>query len=149
MKVIKSENFTNYKGGNTAVAIGSFDGLHIGHQTIIKNMLKEAKKKSLNSGVFSFEPHPLEVVAPSKAPSYLLSRRQKLNILEKMGVDYFFEQEFTKKFSKLNFEDFFSSLHYTFLNHLESHNKLLPDNSFLLLKAAAFDLHLNPFFLPE
>ncbi|MGM0437447.1 MAG: bifunctional riboflavin kinase/FAD synthetase [Bacillota bacterium] len=110
MEVIKSDLFSKYKSKPTVVAIGSFDGLHKGHQKIIKKTIKIAEEKRMDSGVFSFFPHPLEVIAPDKSPSFLISRRQKINILEKMGIDYFFEQEFNEEFSKLNFREFISNI---------------------------------------
>ena len=110
MKVIKSNLFSTYNNNSTVVAIGSFDGLHKGHQKIIKKTIKIAEKRNMKSGVFSFSPHPLEVIAPERSPSFLVSRRQKLNILEELGIDYFFEQEFTEEFSKLTFEEFISNI---------------------------------------
>ena len=106
MEVIKSNSFAQYNIKHSVVAIGSFDGLHIGHKKIINETIDNTNEKELKSGVYSFLPHPLEVVAPEKAPSFLISRRQKIKILENMGIDYFFEQEFTEEFSKLNFENF-------------------------------------------
>lgn len=106
MQVIKSNLFDKYEIKPAVVAIGSFDGLHIGHKKIINKTIKIARKKNMVSGVYSFLPHPLEIVAPDKAPSFLISRRQKIEILKKMGADYFYEQEFTENFSKLSFEKF-------------------------------------------
>lgn len=106
MEVIKSDLFHEYHNNPTVVAIGSFDGLHKGHQKIIKKTIEVAENMNLHSGVFSFFPHPLEVVAPEKSPSFLISRNQKIKILDSLGIDYYFEQEFTKNFSKLSFKEF-------------------------------------------
>jgi len=106
MEVIKSNLFSKYHNKPTVVAIGSFDGLHKGHQKIINKTIEIAKNRDMESGVFSFFPHPLEIVAPEKTPSFLISRRQKIKILDKLGLDYYFEQEFTKDFSNLSFKEF-------------------------------------------
>ena len=110
MYVIKNNEFSKYDNKPTVVAIGSFDGLHKGHQEIIKKTIELADKNNMVSGVFSFFPHPLEIIAPEKSPSFLISRSQKLKILDKLGIDYFFEQEFTEEFSELNFEKFISNI---------------------------------------
>src|SRR6056297_189372 len=106
MEVIKSNLFSKYHNKPTVVAIGSFDGLHKGHQKIINKTIEIAKNRDMESGVFSFFPHPLEIVAPEKTPSFLISRRQKIKILDKLGLDYYFEQKFTKDFSNLTFKEF-------------------------------------------
>jgi riboflavin kinase/FMN adenylyltransferase len=106
MEVIKSSKFSSKDIHPVAIAIGAFDGLHIGHQTIINKTIKKAKEANICSGVYSFNPHPAKIIKPEQAPSYLISFNQKINILEKLGVDYYFEQKFTLKFSKMNFEKF-------------------------------------------
>lgn len=106
MEVIKSDLFSKYHNKPTVVAIGSFDGLHKGHQKIINKTIEIAQNRDMKSGVFSFFPHPLEIVAPEQSPSFLISRKQKIKILEKSGLDYYFEQEFTEDFSNLSFKEF-------------------------------------------
>lgn len=106
MKVITSNSFNNTSNDPAVVAIGSFDGLHLGHKKIINTTIEKAKEKSLNSGVFSFNPHPLQVLVPGSAPSFLLSRNQKIRLLNELGLCYYFEQEFTRDFSCIKFEDF-------------------------------------------
>ena len=110
MKVITSNSFENTSNEPVVVAIGSFDGLHLGHQKIIQTTIEKAEEKSVKSGVFSFNPHPLQVLRPGSAPSFLLSRNQKIRILNELGLDYYFEQEFTRDFSCIRFEDFIKDI---------------------------------------
>ena len=106
MDVITSKDFNNCDNGNMAVAIGSFDGLHLGHQAVIKKAMEIARKNNMNSGVYSFVPHPLKVLKPEKAPKLIINSIQKEEILEKMGVEFFFKQKFTEEFSNIEFKEF-------------------------------------------
>ena len=110
MEIIKKKDFNKFNSPGTIIAIGSFDGIHQGHQKIINKTISSASEKNLYSGVFTFEPHPQEVISPENKPEYLTSKNQKISFLEQMGLDYYFEQEFTKKFSQINFEDFISKI---------------------------------------
>lgn len=110
MQVITSKNYSKYKSSNTCLAIGAFDGLHKGHQLIINKALKEARKKHSPAAVLSFHPHPLEVIAGKTPPPSIVSRRQKISILQEMGVDYYFEQEFDRNFAQLKAEEFINNI---------------------------------------
>ena len=110
MQVITSENYNKYKNSNTCLAIGAFDGLHKGHQLIINEAIKEAKKNNYPAGVLSFHPHPLEIIPVKTPPLAIFFRKQKISILEEMGVDYYFEQEFNQKFSQLRAEEFINEI---------------------------------------
>ncbi|MFW6381838.1 MAG: bifunctional riboflavin kinase/FAD synthetase [Bacillota bacterium] len=106
MQVISSQEFSKFAGIPTATAIGAFDGLHLGHQQIIRQANKQAREQGLYSAIFSFEPHPMEIIEPDRAPSRLISRDQKIELLEGMGLDFYFEQEFTGGFSRLSIQEF-------------------------------------------
>lgn len=106
MKVIKSSSFKGVNIGPLAVAMGMFDGLHIGHQAVINETLKVAQEKNLLTGVYSFEPHPLKILKPAFAPANLISSGQKLELLSKMGLDYYLIQKFTPEFSQLVYKEF-------------------------------------------
>ncbi len=110
MEVVKSNNFDKIKPESFVIALGSFDGLHLGHQTVINKTMERAAELDLPSGVYTFSPHPLKVINPAEAPSALMSRKQKINYLEKMGVDYFFEQIFTREFSRMDFVNFIKEI---------------------------------------
>lgn len=110
MEVIKNSEFNDRYIRPVSVAIGAFDGLHPGHQTIINKTIEKAQKKNMSSGVYSFYPHPLKIIAPEQAPSSLFSVNQKVNILDSMGIDYYFEQKFSTEFSRMNFEKFITKI---------------------------------------
>jgi len=60
------------------LTIGNFDGVHIGHQALIKKLIAESKKRNLTPSVITFEPHPKEFFIPENAPCRLTTLREKL-----------------------------------------------------------------------
>lgn len=109
MKVVVSDNFDKFDF-STAIAIGSFDGLHRGHKRIITKTAKIADRLGVRSGVYSFHPHPREVITPQKSLSFLISRNQKINLLEKMNIEYYFEQKFDHEFADKKFIEFIEEI---------------------------------------
>lgn len=110
MQVIKSKNYSKYKNKNTCLAIGAFDGLHKGHQLIINKAIKKARKNNFPAAVLSFHPHPLKIIPGKNPPPSVVSRKQKISVLEKMGVDYYFEQEFNQEFAAFRAENFVKNI---------------------------------------
>ena len=90
---------------NTVIALGNFDGLHIGHQRLIDELKKVSKEKNLTSVLFSFFPHTLTILRDVSAHN-LLTRSEKIYLLESMGIDVFIEYPFDKKLAALDPEDF-------------------------------------------
>lgn len=91
----------------TSTAIGFFDGVHQGHKKVIDEAIKEAKKKSLQSAVITFYPHPSVVLKKEAAHThYITPLAEKEEILEKMGVDRLYIVEFNKDLSHLSPEEF-------------------------------------------
>ncbi|MDA8383252.1 MAG: bifunctional riboflavin kinase/FAD synthetase [Betaproteobacteria bacterium] len=71
----------------TAVTIGNFDGIHQGHQAMLRRVGAVAREQGLQSCVLTFEPHPREFFAPEKAPSRLTSLREKLELFACLGLE--------------------------------------------------------------
>jgi len=71
----------------SVVTLGTFDGIHLGHQAIIKRLVEKAKEKRKKSVVATYEPHPQSVVAPQSAPKILTTLEEKLFFLEKLSVN--------------------------------------------------------------
>ena len=90
---------------NTVAAIGIFDGVHKGHQWLIRRMVASARRKNSKSLVITFHPHPAQVLHQRKV-SYLVSLPQRLELIKVLGVDSILVIKFTKKFAHLHPEDF-------------------------------------------
>lgn len=90
-----------------ALALGTFDGLHLGHRQVIEQMRSQARAKDLPQWVFSFQNHPAEVLRPELAPPLLTSWHEKLTLLQNQGpLDGVILQAFDQNFSQLSPEAF-------------------------------------------
>lgn len=89
----------------SAIALGNFDGFHLGHRNIIKKAIDVAKEKNIKSSVLIFKQHTNEVF-PQFERRYLNSLEDKIENLEKLGIDYIFIKNFTEEFAKLNRDQF-------------------------------------------
>jgi riboflavin kinase/FMN adenylyltransferase len=94
---------------NPVVTTGSFDGVHIGHKTILNRLKMLAEKHNGESVLITFDPHPRKVLYPETAGKDLKlinSQEEKLDLLEKTGLDNVIIVEFTREFSKITSEQF-------------------------------------------
>jgi len=89
-----------------ALAIGNFDGFHLGHQALLNQLIQVAKQQNLISAVMTFEPHPREFFSPESAPARLCSLREKLEHFAATGVERVYVCRFTQRFSKLTATEF-------------------------------------------
>ena len=84
------------------VTIGTFDGVHIGHQEIISRMKTIAEKNNGETVLITFYPHPRLVIHPdSKHLKFINTQKRKIDLLEKTGIDHLIIIEFTREFSKI------------------------------------------------
>ncbi len=90
----------------SVVTLGNFDGIHMGHQALIGGAVAEAQKLAMPSVVLTFEPHPLKVLAPERAPKMLLAHKDKMQLLQALGVDVVVIQCFDLSFAKLTADEF-------------------------------------------
>lgn len=91
---------------NSYVAIGTFDGVHYGHQKLIKSVVERARANGGQSVVFTFSSHPMELIDINKAPRNINTIAEKVYILEEMGVDCVILQKFSQEFADLTAEEF-------------------------------------------
>ncbi len=90
--------------------IGAFDGVHLGHQALLQNLVEEGRRLGLPVVVICFEPLPREFFAPSEAPARLMSFREKWLALEALGVDRVLRINFNERFRSLSAAAFVKSV---------------------------------------
>lgn len=91
---------------NLALAIGNFDGLHLGHQALLARLINVATAKQLTPAVMTFEPHPREYFTPQNAPARLSTLREKLEHFQQGGVMQAYVCRFNQAFSQLSAQAF-------------------------------------------
>ncbi|MCA0202314.1 MAG: bifunctional riboflavin kinase/FAD synthetase [Proteobacteria bacterium] len=96
------------KGG--VIALGNFDGLHLGHQAVIGRAVDLARTAGVAAAVMTFEPHPRMFFKPDQEPFRLSPFRMKAHVIEALGVDYLYVQSFDKEFSQRTPENFVSEI---------------------------------------
>ncbi len=90
--------------------IGAFDGVHIGHQHLIRSMVKQAYTDSAQSLVITFHPHPAVLLRSLPLPFYITSPSEKQSIFQKLGVDFVMDLKFTKKMAGMDPDQFMKLL---------------------------------------
>ena len=90
----------------TAITIGTFDGVHIGHRQILLRLINDAKEADLNAVLVTFFPHPRMVLQKESDIKLLNTLEEKIEILKTLGLDYVIVHPFTKEFSRLTAQEF-------------------------------------------
>jgi riboflavin kinase/FMN adenylyltransferase len=88
------------------VTMGNFDGIHLGHQALVSRSVEEARRRKVASVVVTFDPHPLKVLAPARAPRLILATEDKIEMFRELGVDIVVNQRFDTSFASLGAEEF-------------------------------------------
>ena len=96
--------------GPLHLAIGVFDGVHLGHQKVIARALDGAKRDQGSAVVITFDPHPGEVLRPGDAPARLTPLSIQESVLERLGIDFLLAVPFTPEFSEVGAADFVRQL---------------------------------------
>lgn len=104
MRIIRDYQFVEQQDRGASVAIGNFDGVHRGHQSVID--LARAAAPDAPLGVMTFEPHPRAFFAPDAPPFRLMSPEARASRLEKLGVDRLYQLNFNAALSGLPPQDF-------------------------------------------
>ncbi|MCL1666142.1 bifunctional riboflavin kinase/FAD synthetase [Elizabethkingia ursingii] len=105
MKIVK--NIAEYSDAmGLTMSLGMFDGVHKGHQEIIKKLKKHSETHQLESALLTFWPHPRKVLQPEVEIKLLNTLEEKLQLLERFGIQKTFLQEFNDNFRNLSGEDF-------------------------------------------
>ena len=105
MKIFR--NLDNYNIENTFLTIGTFDGLHLGHQKLIKRLIELAKAKNASTTLLTFWPHPKLVLSKDNSDLKLLNTiDERISLIESLGIDNLIIYPFTKEFAQLSSDEF-------------------------------------------
>lgn len=97
--------------GPLHLALGVFDGVHVGHQAVIARAVRAAAARGGVAGLLTFDPHPIQVMAPAKAPTHLLATLEhKARIVKELGVDLLVPLHFDMDLAQLEAEEFIGQL---------------------------------------
>lgn len=111
--MVINDNFDIKLKNKTFIALGSFDGLHLGHLALINKVMELAKKNNVKSMVNTFINHPLSIIDMTKVPKLIMSNETKAKILNDLGVDIVNFANFDINFMKISPEDYILNL----INH--------------------------------
>ncbi|SFL38839.1 bifunctional riboflavin kinase/FAD synthetase [Pelosinus propionicus] len=126
MKVLNQLTTLKDQYPSITVALGTFDGVHIGHQKVISRSVELAKQLGGTSVVFTFSNHPLSIIAPERCPLQIITQDDKVELIEKLGVDILLNIPFTAEFLKLSASQFIHLL----LDQLNPKHILIGPNYF-------------------
>src|SRR5881394_4627480 len=96
----------------TVLTLGVFDGLHLGHQLIIKTVVERARATGAVPTAITFEPHPRAVLHPESAPPLLQTFDQKIEALGALGIEQTIVVRFTREFAQVRAEEFLRDVVY-------------------------------------
>lgn len=106
MRVFQGSEALEKPPRRAVVTVGNFDGLHVGHQAILRTVTRRAAALDGRAVVYTFEPHPRKVLRPDDPPRLLATLEQKLELLERYGADVVVVEPFDRNFASLTPERF-------------------------------------------
>ena len=95
---------------NPVVTIGNFDGVHLGHQKILKKAIQRARALDGVAVVFTFHPHPLKIVRPEAEPQSISTFEEKVRLIDSLGIDFLVCENFTRQFAEQPPEEFIKNI---------------------------------------
>lgn len=110
MKTVRTANDLAPGNRKACLAIGVFDGVHLGHQQIIRQTVSDARQHDCDAVVVTFDKHPASIVAPHRVPPLIYSQAQKLRTIQSLGADTLLLLRFDRAFSEQTGDQFIRSL---------------------------------------
>jgi riboflavin kinase/FMN adenylyltransferase len=108
MKVISDEK--QYAGAGTVLALGMFEGVHMGHRALIRRAVLLAREKKLDAMVCTFDRHPMRVIRPDAAPEMLMTVEGRLAAFAELGADWALVKPFTQALMNVDAEAYLKEL---------------------------------------
>ena len=92
------------------MTLGNFDGMHVGHEALVRRVKKVSDDEKLLGGLLTFDPHPTKVLAPEKQTKSIFDMADKIDRVKKLGLDFFVIEPFSREVSQLDPKAFLNSL---------------------------------------
>ena len=108
MKIYNNVNFIDKKFVNSVLAIGNFDGVHLGHQELLKKAYIFSRKVKKKFGILTFDPLPKDFF--NKTDNRILNIEDKIDTVKKFRADFFIKQKFNRNFSKISHDNFVKTI---------------------------------------
>ncbi len=106
MEVLRKDRDFKRPFKNPVLTIGNFDGVHLGHQRIFQLVSQKAREIGGESIIYTFDPHPVEVLAPERKPPLITPLKEKLKLIGGMGIDVVIVTAFSREYARQTPEDF-------------------------------------------
>jgi riboflavin kinase/FMN adenylyltransferase len=106
MDVVRGLHALPLPAGPSVVTVGFFDGVHLGHQEVIRRTVDAAKERDARSVAVTFDRHPREILTPGEEPRLVTTVERKATLIEACGIDVLVVLEFTRQFSEVSAADF-------------------------------------------
>src|SRR5688572_14853623 len=106
MDIVRGLEALPLRAGRSVVTVGFFDGVHLGHQEVIRRTVEAAQERDAPSVAVTFDRHPREILTPGEEPRLLTTVERTASLIEGCGIDVMVVVEFTKWFSEILAEDF-------------------------------------------
>ena len=110
MKKFKINITSNLNIPSVNLAIGNFDGIHIGHQKIIQKLVNESKKMNVQSAILGFDPHPQQFFTKNYDGFNVINEKTKMELLDQLNVDYYITMEFNSALASLSAHEFIENI---------------------------------------
>jgi riboflavin kinase / FMN adenylyltransferase len=111
MQILKGSREAKSLGlKNPVITIGNFDGVHLGHQKILKKTIQRARALDGVSVVYTFNPHPLKIVRPEAEPQSISTFEEKVRLIDGVGIDFLVCENFTRQFAEQPPEEFIKNI---------------------------------------
>ena len=110
MLILRDSSHIAKENLGAVIALGNFDGLHLGHQSVIGKTVALAKQSSKPAAILTFEPHPRRVFKPSLPPLRIIPFTEKAHRVKEMGIDFMRVIRFTNEFAKNSAEEFIKNI---------------------------------------
>ena len=110
MKTFRINSTSSFNEPGLNLAIGNFDGVHVGHQVVIKKLVKESKKINFKSAILSFMPHPRQYFTNNYEDFNIIDENEKITLFKNLNIDYYISLKFDSNLASLSPEKFIQDI---------------------------------------